>query len=449
MSTKGARDLRPVLHYTPPKAWINDPNGLVWDGGAYHLFAQHYPDATRHGPMHWLHATSEDCIRWKQLGIALAPDELGYIFSGSAVVDKGNTSGLGAARDPMIAMFTHHKDTESQSIAYSNDGLNFTKYAGNPVIGNPGIRDFRDPRAFRYGDGWRAAVAAGGEVRFYESSNLIDWRATGTFGKTENRLGTVFECPDVFPVTAPDGGVTWVLSASMVQAFELGGSRTQYFLGVFDGKTFKRTFQTEEPLLLDFGYDNYASVTFSGVSPPRMMGWGNCWTYADKVPTNEYCGCMTLARDIKLIDTPRGPRLASAPVLPAPARTRAITDGDGLPCETFVLDVDADGAFEVQLANRDGERFIAGCDGGAFYTDRSSSGQMDFDPYFNSPLYQKTRCERFLSGPVKMRLVFDRSIAEIFADCGAYANTTQAFPASPYDTLILNGARAAISEFDI
>lgn len=448
MSTKGARDYRPLYHYTPPTAWINDPNGLTYDGEKYHLFAQHHPGSTRHGPMHWLHATSVDLIHWEQLGIALAPDALGVIYSGSAIVDVGNTSGLGEnGRDPLIAMFTHHGETEMQSIAYSNDGVNFTKYISNPVIPNPGIPDFRDPKVFRNEilNCWSAAIAAGDRVYFYRSDDFLIWEKTGEFGAVENLMGGVFECPDLFPLTAPDGSTLWVLIASMTQPEETGGSRTQYFLGQFDGYTFHVTIPFVEPELIDYGYDNYASVTFSGAKDMLMLGWGASWTYAADLPTNEYCGAMTLARSVSLAQTKQGLRLASAPVLPTLSAPEAIASGGALSSEVFVLDIAADGAFEVSLRNGKGEVFRFGLEGGCFFTDRSLSGEKAFNALYVSPVYQFTRRRRLVDGPVKLRAVFDRSIVEIFADGGTYANTTLVFPTEPYDEVVLRGAEARIS----
>lgn len=451
MSTKGARDYRPTLHYTPPKAWINDPNGLVWDGERYHLFAQHYPDDTKHGPMHWIHATSEDLIHWTHHGIALAPDELGFIFSGSAIVDRGNTSGLGDGRDPIIAMFTHHgaKDhLEQQSIAYSNDGINFIKYQGNPVIENPGIKDFRDPKVFRNEqlNCWSCVIASGDCVSFYRSDNFIQWTKTGEFGKTENKMGGIFECPDLFPLTAPDGSILFALTASMIQPQETGGSRTQYFLGAFDGYTFHETIPFAAPELIDYGYDNYAAVTFAGAKDTLLLGWGTSWTYAAQEPTGEYCGCMTLARKQSLVQTDEGIRLASEPVLPKLNPAEVIQNGGKLPGEVFVLDIQAQGPFAACLQNARGERFCFGLgDDGAFYTDRSQSGEMGFSELYNSPIYQFTNRRRLKSGPVRMRAVFDRSMIELYADDGTYVNTTLMFPTAPYETIALDGATATIA----
>ena len=447
MATKGRRNYRPALHFTPKKAWINDPNGLCKRGDTYHLFAQHYPDDTVWGPMHWLHATSKDLIHWEEVGIALAPDALGLIFSGSAVVDADNTAGFGAGA--LIAMYTSHGECEQQSIAGAPDGINFVKYEGNPVIPNPGLKDFRDPKVFKNPvlGGWSCAIAAGDRVAFYHSTDLKNWARTGDFGSTENRLGTIFECPDVFPVKAPDGREVWVLIASMIQAPTDGGHRTQYFLGEFDGHTFRQTVPMPEPVLLDIGYDNYASVSFFGAENPTILGWGTSWVYAREEPTTDYCGCMTLARTLTLRDTPAGLRLCQQPVLPVVSGEAAIADGGALPGEVFLLKIRSEGAFSARFENAKGESFAFGLDeNGQFFTDRAKAGEDGFNPLYATPLFQRTQAARLVNGPVEMTVVFDRSICELFADDGLYANSTLMFPTAPYEALSLCGATATIAK---
>ena len=446
MATKGKRDYRPALHFTPKKAWINDPNGLCKRGDTYHLFAQHYPDDTVWGPMHWLHATSKDLLHWDELGIALAPDELGLIFSGSAVVDEGNTAGFG--RDALVAMYTSHGECEQQSIAAAPDGVNFVKYEGNPVIPNPGLRDFRDPKLFKNPvlGGWGCVIAAGDRVAFYHSTDLKRWERTGDFGSQENRLGTVFECPDLIPLTAPDGREIWALIASMIQPPEAGGNRTQYFLGEFDGHTFRQTVPMPEPVLLDAGYDNYAAVSFFGAGRPVILGWGTSWVYAREEPTTDYCGCMTLARTLSLRGTPAGLRLCQWPVIPGLRNEAAIADGGSLPGEVFALEIRAEGAFSASLDNGKGESFAFGLNReGQFFTDRSKAGEDGFNSLYATPMFQRTRAARLADGAVEMLVVFDRSICELFADGGLYANSTLMYPTAPYELLRLSGASATIA----
>ncbi len=243
---------RPRYHFTPPAKWMNDPNGMVYYDGEYHLFYQHYPDGVVWGPMHWGHAVSTDLVNWQHLPIALYPDSLGYIFSGSAVVDWNNTSGLGKdGKPPMVAIFTHHdpvgaqkgrQDFQVQSIAYSNDrGRTWIKYAGNPVVKNPGIRDFRDPKVIRdeVRGQWVMVFAAWDHVKFYTSPNLIDWKHASDFGRKWGTHAGVWECPDIFPMNVDGTGeLKWVLLVSINPGGPNGGSGTQYFVGDFDGEKF-------------------------------------------------------------------------------------------------------------------------------------------------------------------------------------------------------------------
>ena len=273
MSTKALRNFRPDLHYTPKSGWINDPNGLVYAGGKYHLFAQYGPEP-QWGDIHWSHAVSSDLIHWQDLPLALAPDSLGMVFSGSAVYDNGNTSGLGTGgRAPIVAMYTSHGCHEQQSLAVSQDGVSFTKYPGNPVIPNREKPDFRDPKVLRNpGGGWTVVLAAGDHVEFYASKDLISWRQTGSFGPGGNLSKGVWECPDLFPLTL-GGREVWVLIVSMGACPENLGSRTQYFLGNFDGETFTSDGSFTKPEFIDSGFDNYAGVTFFGTEERILVGW--------------------------------------------------------------------------------------------------------------------------------------------------------------------------------
>ena len=244
---------RPQLHFSPPTQWMNDPNGMVFYEGEYHLFYQHYPDSNVWGPMHWGHAVSTDLIHWEQLPIALYPDSLGYIFSGSAVVDWLNTSGFGENEiPPLVAIYTYHDpagdaeariDFQTQGIAYSNDrGRTWTKYEGNPVLPNPGIRDFRDPKVIwdRDAEQWVMVLAAYDHVKFYGSKDLKNWRFLSDFGKNWGSHGGVWECPDLFPMELEGSGeIDWVLLLSINPGSPNGGSGTQYFVGDWDGRRFR------------------------------------------------------------------------------------------------------------------------------------------------------------------------------------------------------------------
>ena len=290
---------RPQFHFTPQEKWMNDPNGLVYNDGVYHLFYQYYPDDIVWGPMHWGHATSKDMIHWDHKPIALYPDELGLIFSGSAVVDSNNSSGFGTKENPpLVAIFTYHlmegekagrKDFQTQGIAYSLDnGNTWTKYEGNPVIGNDGIKDFRDPKVFWDEDTsqWVLILVAGDHAKFYKSSNLKDWELMSEFGKDKGAHGGVWECPDLFKLKVGETEEEkWVLLISINPGAPNGGSGTQYFVGEFDGTNF--TTNHEDIKWLDYGMDNYAGVTYNNVpNKDRLfIGWMSNWNYARDTPT--------------------------------------------------------------------------------------------------------------------------------------------------------------------
>ncbi|HZJ56940.1 MAG TPA: glycoside hydrolase family 32 protein [Clostridia bacterium] len=448
MANKGVRDYRPKLHFTTRKGWINDPNGLVYHDGIYHLFYQHYPEDTKWGPMHWGHAISRELINWEHLPIALAPDELGTIFSGSAVYDRENTSGLAPlGKPPIVAMFTHDGETQQQSIAYSTDGVNFTKYPGNPVIENPGIKDFRDPKVFYnpIWDSWSCVVVAGDRVHFYASKNLIHWTKTGEFGPEGNLCPGIWECPDIFPLRAPNGEEVWVLAVSMTIPLEKGGPKTQYFLGTFDGDTFICTKPFDDIEWIDPGFDNYAAMSYYGdeLKDRIIVGWGANWQYAADTPTNEYRGMMTLARKLSLVDTPKGLRLSSTPYaatgeIMTPA-TEIETEMD-IDSEVFGLRIEGEGEFAVTLSNDNGERLVFGVNGDdEIFMDRSMAGDNTFSDIFASDLFSKVIKKRLYTGTITMEAIFDVSVLEVFADKGTFACAQLVYPKKPYNKICVMG----------
>jgi fructan beta-fructosidase len=436
-------DGRPRLHFAPKSGWINDPNGLYYDGKQYHLFAQHNPNDTVWGPMHWLHAVSDDLCHWKELGIVLYPNDLGTIFSGSTVIDVNNTAGFG--QGAVIAMYTQDGKTQCQSIAYSLDGMHFEPYERNPVIANPGISDFRDPKVFWYENGkcWAMVLAAKDCIEFYRSKDMRTWEKTGSFGKCENRYGQVYECPDLFPLIAPDGRKIWVLLVSMAAPPEDGGGRMQYYLGEYDGETFHRMEEQKQALMVDTGFDNYAGVTYNGTAERIYMGWAASPVYAGNVPAGAYRGCMTLPRRLSLMSTEEGLRLAAEPMLEGKSAV-AIQDGDTLPGGAFELNVTAEGPFEIRLENRIGEYVRFGLDeDNCIFTDRTNSGAMGFDASFGKALYSTTCTPRLMKGPIHMRVVMDHTLAEFYADDGVYVNTTLLFPSARYSNVSIQGNVAA------
>ncbi|MBQ9009164.1 MAG: glycoside hydrolase family 32 protein [Clostridia bacterium] len=457
MSTNTDRDFRPFMHFTPKAGWINDPNGLTYENGTWHLFAQHNPDAPVWGPMYWLHATSTDLLHWTEHGIALAPDSLGMAFSGSAVIDRGNTSGLGQNSDPMVLIYTSHGEHEQQSIAFSDDRFHFTPYAGNPVIPNTEKRNFRDPKVFRnpFRDGWSMVLAAGDRAEFYASQDLIHWTRTGDFGSRENRLNGVFECTDLFPLRAPDGSEVWVLVASMALHPEFGGGRMQYFLGHFDGDTFTED-QPHSPYILDSGYDNYAAVTFFGAEKRIMIGWGSSPGYAAYAPTGDFRCLMTYARELSLAKTDSGLRLSSKPVTPSfemreitrepmpaslPFPHRYVPKATGpLPGELFRIHVEAEEAFDLTLANENGEELhVLISDEQKLVVDRTRASLRRLHPYYDAGVCSVTSAPRNNYGKISLDLYFDRMLAEIFTDEGTVLNSSMVFPEKPYQTATLTG----------
>ncbi|WP_374960300.1 glycoside hydrolase family 32 protein, partial [Gilvibacter sp.] len=314
-------------HFSPPAKWMNDPNGLVYNDGVYHLFYQYYPDDIVWGPMHWGHATSTDMVHWEHKPIALYPDEHGLIFSGSAVVDHNNTSGFGKdGVAPLVAIFTYHlmegeqagrTDYQTQGIAYSLDnGDTWTKYEGNPVIGNDGIKDFRDPKVFwdKNTEQWVMVLVAGDHAKFYRSANLKDWQHMSDFGKDQGAHGGVWECPDLFKLRIQGSyDARWVLLISINPGAPNGGSGTQYFIGDWDGETFTTT--QEEPLWIDYGTDNYAGVTYNNEPNQERLfiGWMSNWNYARNTPTEVWRSSMTLPRRLQLKEFKEGLRLTNYP----------------------------------------------------------------------------------------------------------------------------------------
>jgi fructan beta-fructosidase len=411
---------RPQLHFSPPAMWMNDPNGMVYYAGEYHLFYQYHPQGDKWGPMHWGHAITRDLMHWEHLPIALAPDSLGYIFSGSCVVDEQNTTGFKTGKEsPLVAMFTYHNmdgeksgrsDYQYQGIAYSNDkGRTWTKYKGNPVIPNTeGVKDFRDTKVFWYEKtkNWVVILAVADHVRFYNSKDLKTWTLTGTFGKTEGSHGGVWECPDIFPLKIDGTKETkWVLLQSIGNGAPNGGSGTQYFVGNFDGKTFKNGNKPETILWLDYGRDNYAGVTWSNTQNGRriFLGWMSNWQYAQEVPTSPWRSAMTLPRELTLKKMGKETRLfqsvvaeakalinTKSPIYKAEKNTNFTEINNTLKNSLNFIDLTFNildkktKNITVELSNNRGETFVFGyeADSNRLFTDRIQSGKTNFSKNF-------------------------------------------------------------------
>lgn len=453
MSITGLRPFRPQLHFSAPSMWINDPNGLVYVNGTYHLFYQYHPFSTVWGPMHWGHAVSSDLLHWSHRPIALAPDELGTIFSGSAVYDKDNTSGFGALGcAPIVLIYTQNlagpggktDRAQHQSIAYSLDGINFIKYEHNPVIPCPqGETNFRDPKVFKNpisGD-WCMVLACGDHVEFYRSPNLINWKKSGSFGPLSSGSPSegVWECPDIIFFDTEDGQKA-VLILSLSLPAELGGSRTAYLVGSFDGNTFHHDIK-EGIHWLDEGFDNYAGVTFQNTEKPLLIGWANNWKYAADCPTNDYCGTMTLARQLNLVSTPKGWRLAGMPInLGSLIRNvRLLRSQDVITSEVFGLSLQGNGDGSIQFENPQGQTLSFGIRGQKLFFDRSQAGDSRFSSVFAEPFFSVKEVERFFEGSWKMDVIFDISQIEIFIDNGTLSMCSTIYPDSPYNKISFLG----------
>lgn len=452
---------RPQVHFSPKTMWTNDPNGMVYYKGTYHLFFQHYPKATVWGPMHWGHAVSKDLIHWKQMSIALYPDKLGYIFSGSVVVDENNTSGFGTKGKPaMVAIFTHHDPKgeklgssvfQNQSIAYSLDeGATWTKYSANPVLKNPGIKDFRDPKVFWYaaGNKWVMSLATKDRITFYSSPNLKDWKKESDFGQVLGAHGGVWECPDLFPLKL-NGKEYWVLLVSINPGGPNGGSATQYFVGHFDGKTFTPT--SNQTKWIDYGPDNYAGVTWGNTGNRKVfLGWMGNWFYANNVPTIKWRNAMTIPRELSLKLTAGDIWLTSTPVeeLDKIVNKTIKVDAELLaknnnifsvikqtPTQyTLKFNTQAVKDYSVMLSNDAGEALIVGYDAknSRYYIDRTKAGQNKFSKQFMPKAYAP-RLSTSLTPDFE--LVVDVSSIELFADGGLSNLTGVFFPKKPYNRL--------------
>lgn len=455
---------RNQFHFSPEKSWMNDPNGMVYFDGEYHLFYQYYPDDIVWGPMHWGHAVSKNMVEWEHLPIALYPDSLGYIFSGSAVIDWKNTSGLGKGNQPpMIAIFTHHNmagekaktlNFQYQSIAYSNDkGRTWTMYEGNPVVPNPGIKDFRDPKVIWHEatQKWVMVFAAYDKVQIYNSPNLIDWKLTSEFGIPGDKR--LWECPDLFPMKVENSEETkWVLISSIQKEGPNGGTATGYFVGDFDGKTFDGN--PKQQYWADYGKDNYAMVTWSDVPEKDgrrlALGWMSNWQYAQIVPTEKWRSAMTLPRTLTLHKTKDAYQLRSMPVkelstievetinLKAQLYQGIFTLINVPEQHLYKLDLSfkkpTSGSFGLRFSNRKREYMdvLYNADKKQYVIDRTHSGKVDFNEdfpgvHFGTVDYDATT--------VDMLIYLDHASIELFADGGQCVMTEIMFPSTPYSQI--------------
>ncbi len=460
---------RPNFHFTPKKGWMNDPNGMIFLNGQYHLFYQHYPDATVWGPMHWGQATSKDLVQWDHQPIALYPDSIGMIFSGSAVLDKNNTSGLGRnGVAPLVAIFTQHfmpgekagrTDFQNQSIAYSLDqGKTWTKYAGNPVLKTPNLKDFRDPKVIWHGptQKWIMSLAVANHIEFYSSPNLINWTKESEMGKDLFAHGGVWECPDLLSFDV-NGKTVWVLLVSMNPGGPNSGSATQYMVGDFDGHVFKPF--TTDIKWMDYGPDNYAGVNFSNLGDRKVLiGWMSNWNYANLVPTEKWRSAMTVPRELSLVkqDTDANANinssqnqnnflLVSRPVKELEAHfTKMLSKKNMVAEKEFTLmgagkilpnriDLDIVKAtdFDIVFSNAFNEKLIIGYDAAKkqFFIDRRNAGVSNFHQGFAA----LPTAPRFVAdAEMDLSVLIDKTSVELFADGGRTVMTALFFPTHPF-----------------
>jgi fructan beta-fructosidase len=447
---------RPQFHFTPEKNWMNDPNGMVYFAGEYHLFYQYNPFGDKWGHMSWGHAVSKDMVHWDHLPLAL-PEENGVmIFSGSAVIDWKNTSGFGVnGQPPMVAIYTGHyttKPLQNQHIAYSNDkGRTWKKFEGNPVL-DIGEKDFRDPKVHwdEATQRWIMTIAWCNErkVRFYASDNLRDWSHLSNFGPAGSTTG-IWECPDLFPLTL-HGKTKWVLIVNVGGGAPAGGSGCQYFIGDFDGRRFKLDEQQPESKALwaDFGPDFYAAVSWSDV--PKMdgrrlwLGWMSNWMYAGDVPTSPWRSAMSIPRELGLKTVGSEIRLTQQPIRELEKlRGKAQRFKGGSVSEAnewlrankvqgnlMELAVQFDAAPGIgkrglKVLRGGNEETVVRLEDGRVSIDRSKSGKVDFKPDFAKPFSAPVG-----SGPVTLRVFVDVSSVEVFVNDGETVLTGLVLPSA-------------------
>lgn len=446
---------RPVYHHTPAYGWMNDPNGMFYKDGVYHLYFQWNPYGSVWANMHWGHSTSTDLMHWNFEGCAIVPDAWGAIFSGSCVVDHENTAGFG--KEAVVAFYTSAKSTpwgdiQMQSMAYSLDnGKTFTKYEGNPIL-TSSEKDFRDPKVFWYAPGkhWVMILAVGQHMEIYSSVNLKEWKKESEFGAMQGAHGGVWECPDL--VEIPVEGTRekkWVLICNLNPGGPFGGSAAQYFVGSFDGKKFVNESPTQTKWM-DWGKDNYATVTWNNAPDGRCiaLGWMSNWQYANNVPTRQYRSANTLARDLTLYREGQELYLKSTPSVEVKkARGKKVS----IPSfkvsekhEMVNLFEEKQGAYEVEIVIQNaGASKIAFCllnDKGEkvsmyydlnrkqFVMDRSESGTVDFSKDFPAVTVAPANVDKELT----LRLFVDRSSIEAFGEDGKFVMTNLVFPSQPY-----------------
>lgn len=454
---------RPVYHFTAPKNWINDANGLVYTNGEYQLFYQYNPQSADPGHLSWGHASSTDLLHWKPQPVALTeyknPDGSNtMIFSGSAVTDEHNTSGLFPAgqTDGLVAFYTGHVErpgvvlAQHQNLASSRDhGRTWQRYTGNPVL-DIGSKEFRDPKVFWFApqQKWVMATVKADrqQIYLYESKDLKKWTFLSRWGRAGNTVRE-WECPDLFELPLPGGGTKWVLLISAGNPTEEFRGQ-QYFLGNFDGRKFTPDQAYQEPAYLDFGKDFFAGVTFNNAPGNRriLVGWTNDWAYARDVPTGKvWRGNFAVPRELSLLRTAAGLALVQVPVsellklgkkllnleprtlAPGPAGFELPFRGEAYDLD-LVLTLDTAKSFNMNVLQSDSERTTLRYDVARqeLTLDRTKSGNVTFNPLFASTL--ETAKVPLEKGQLQLRVLVDKSVVEVFAQGGKTTLTDLVFP---------------------
>lgn len=437
--TKNREKFRPIYHHTPAYGWMNDPNGMFYKDGIWHLYYQYNPYGSQWENMTWAHSTSTDLIHWKNQGEAIQPDALGTVFSGSSVVDKENTAGFG--KDAVVAFYTSAGAAQTQSIAYSTDnGETFKKYVNNPILTSD-VPDFRDPNVFWNEEvkQWNLILAAGQQMNIYSSKNLKDWKYESSFGEGYGNHGGVWECPDLLKM-----GDKWVLICNINPGGPFGGSATQYFVGSFDGHKFTCESKPEVTKWMDYGKDHYATVSFSNAPDGRIvvLPWMSNWQYANQVPTQQFRSANGLPRDLGLYSY-NGEDYVSVKASPEVFAAFEKKPSGRLQSAAYIEVTNIKSNASIVLSNDKGERVTMVYDGknATFSMDRTESGVTDFHSDF------KAKTVAPANGVIKsMQIFIDRCSIEAFDTEGKVAMTNLVFPSKPYDKIIVKGCKVKIYE---
>ena len=432
--TQNREKFRPAYHHTPAYGWMNDPNGMFYKDGVFHLYYQYNPYGSQWENMTWGHSTSRDLIHWEAQPIAIEPDALGDVFSGSCVVDKRNNE--------VVAMYTSAGKSQVQSIAFSKDnGQTFEKYAGNPVLVSS-EEDFRDPKAFWNPEiqKWNLILAVGQEMRIYSSADMKEWTYESSFGKELGCHDGVWECPDLMKLQVRGTDKQkWLLICNINPGGPFGGSATQYFIGDFDGHKF--TCEHNDTRWMDYGKDHYATVTFDNAPDGRhiALAWMSNWQYANQVPTKQFRSANSLPRDLDLYEFEGQTYCGVTPSREVNAlRGKAVKSLTNT-CEIVV---DVKGTTEIALSNSLGEQVVMRYDVAkrTFSMDRTRS-YASFSEAFPcktvAPVYGDIR---------QLRIFIDNSSIEAFDAEGRLAMTNLVFPKEPYNKIKVVGGKATIYE---